>query len=233
MDDVPETRRRIGIIVAQPYRERRKTIQFSCQTPEDSIVNFPSRQEPNFKHLRKLHDKGIQAVVQVVEGVCQTEVRVPWSRWVETTLPDPPPDDAPAPNISSEVLERLESSVQETSTVDVLSDDWGNLGRFDRSAAVLKPFALPGKGLVPTSKVKEEEEAEEEEGEDEEEEEISSPDILKLQMLQRKMMRRIYERRAAAAAAESPLQRFMRHYQERLHDLYPEEAAALAESMGK
>ncbi|KAK7078724.1 hypothetical protein SK128_019155 [Halocaridina rubra] len=60
MDDVPETRRRIGIIVAQPYRERRKTVQFSRVTPEDSIVNFPSRQDPNFKHLRKLHEKGIQ-----------------------------------------------------------------------------------------------------------------------------------------------------------------------------
>ncbi|XP_037791409.1 uncharacterized protein LOC119586753 [Penaeus monodon] len=224
MDDAPETRRRIGIIIAQPYREGRKAAAFSCVSPPDSHVTFPSYDDPHFEHLRKLHEKGIQAIVEVVEGVCQTEVRVPWSRWVETTPPDAPGADARAPEISPEVLKRLEDAVKETATVDVLSDDWGNLGRMDRSATVLKPFIIPGKGLTPPRKDQEEEE-------EEEEEEQSSPDILKLQMLQRKMMRRIHERRAAAAAAESPLQRFLRHYETRLNDLYPDEGRAFSESL--
>ncbi|KAG7164678.1 hypothetical protein Hamer_G005068, partial [Homarus americanus] len=134
----------IGIIVAQAYRERRKSVQFSC-----------------------------------------------WRQ------------------------------LQETATVDVLSDDWGQLGLVDRSAALLlKPLHHAGQAK------------DEMEDEEEEDEEQSSPDILKLQMLQRKMMRRIHERRAAAAAAESPLQRFLRHYHARLQDLYPEEAQALEESLG-
>lgn len=41
-------------------------------------------------------------------------------------------------------------------------------------------------------------------------------------------MKRIHERRLAAAAAEKPLQRFLRHYHSRLKDLYPQEAHALS-----
>ncbi|XP_071518343.1 uncharacterized protein [Panulirus ornatus] len=230
MDDVPETRRRIGIIVAQSYRESRHHVQFSRVTPDDSTVTFPAYPDHSFQHLRKLHEKGIQAVVEVVEGTCQTEVRIPWSRWVETTPPEPPDIDAPTPEISQEVLDRVEEAVKETSTVDVLNDDWGQLGLVDRSAALLlKPFTIPSRAtstVAPATK-------EEVEDEDEEDEEPSSPDILKLQMLQRKMMRRIHERRAAAAAAESPLQRFLRHYHARLRDLYPEEALALEGSLGQ
>lgn len=46
-------------------------------------------------------------------------------------------------------------------------------------------------------------------------------------------MRRIHERRLAAAAAEKPLQRFLRHYHDRLKDLYPQEAHALSFTLPK
>ncbi|XP_050733556.1 sodium/potassium/calcium exchanger 1-like isoform X2 [Eriocheir sinensis] len=229
MEDAADTRRRISIIVAQTYQERRRHVVFSAATPKDSVVTFPSHVDHSFQHLRRLHHKGVQAVVEVVEGACQTEVRVPWSRWVETTPPTLPSQDEEAPQvtISPEVLARVEAAVQETAAVDVLSDDWGQLGLVDRSAALLlKPFNLPGKGSAP-SRLAAAAQGDEPEGEkaahegeegeeEEEEEEPSSPDILKLQMLQRKMMRRINERRAAARAAETVVQRFSRHYKARL-----------------
>ncbi|XP_063875891.1 histone-lysine N-methyltransferase SETD1B-like [Scylla paramamosain] len=231
MDDAADTRRRISIIVSQTYQERRRHVVFSSVTPTDSLVTFPSHPDHSFQHLRRLHHKGVQAVVEVVEGACQTEVRVPWSRWVETTPPTLPchDEDAPPVTISQEVLDRVEAAVQETAAVDVLSDDWGQLGLVDRSTALLlRPFNMPGKGislthLSPSQDEDQEGEGEKapykEEGEDEEEEEEeepSSPDILKLQMLQRKMMRRIHERRMAARAAETVVQRFSRHYHARL-----------------
>ncbi|XP_050733554.1 uncharacterized protein LOC127007068 isoform X1 [Eriocheir sinensis] len=153
MEDAADTRRRISIIVAQTYQERRRHVVFSAATPKDSVVTFPSHVDHSFQHLRRLHHKGVQAVVEVVEGACQTEVRVPWSRWVETTPPTLPSQDEEAPQvtISPEVLARVEAAVQETAAVDVLSDDWGQLGLVDRSAALLlKPFNLPGKGSAPS-----------------------------------------------------------------------------------
>ncbi|KAK4295497.1 hypothetical protein Pmani_031935 [Petrolisthes manimaculis] len=193
MDDAPETRRRIGIVVAQGYRESRQRVQFSCVTPEDAIVTFPAYPDHSFKHLRRLHQKGVQAVVKVVEGESQTEVRVPWSRWVETTPPDLPDTDTHTmPQISKEVMARVESGVEETGAVDVLSDDWGQLGLLDRSAALLlKPLTLPARAAAAARGEEWEDEEGEVEGEgeeEEEEEEQSSPDILKLQMLQRKMI---------------------------------------------
>ena len=38
-------------------------------------------------------------------------------------------------------------------------------------------------------------------------------------------MKKVQVRRAAIAAAETPMQRFERHYEKRLRELYPEEAA--------
>ncbi|MPC14980.1 hypothetical protein E2C01_007761 [Portunus trituberculatus] len=113
MDDAVDSRRRvrclvISIIVSQTYQERRRHVVFSSVTPTDSQVTFPSHPDHSFQHLRRLHHKGVQAVVEVVEGACQTEVRVPWSRWVETTPPTLPSqdEDAPPVTISQEVLDR-------------------------------------------------------------------------------------------------------------------------------
>ncbi|CAL4101973.1 unnamed protein product, partial [Meganyctiphanes norvegica] len=161
-----------------------------------------------------------QAIVEVVEGVCQTEVRVPWSRWVETKPPEAPTDSAPLPAVNTEVLKRLEDSVRETATLDVLSDDWGNLSRTDRTLRLLKPFATSPHPNTPLFQVQTEVEEEEEE---EEEDESHNIDILKLKTLQKKMMKRIHLRRALDAEKNTPLQRFFKHYHQRLEVIYPEE----------
>ncbi|KAF2355475.1 SAPAP family [Trinorchestia longiramus] len=172
MEVLPETRKKIRILVTQPYKKTRQVIQFSPHTAPDSLVSFPPYTDTHHQHLRRLHDKPVQtnlktdthqqlctggrnivyllpsqcihspleimshslssfpaqAVPVVTSVTCQSFLQVPFSRWVATEPPEVT-DDAAADSVSlsEDVIDRLMQGVEETSTVDVLGDDWGGL----------------------------------------------------------------------------------------------------------